>query len=307
MYERDSRMDGRNRTGLSGLMTTTHTPRTVPSIAVLGGTGRTGGRVAGRLRDRGIDVHIGSRSVTPAFHWEHPETWEPVLSGCTAAYVAYTPEITHPGAVEAVAALAESARRCGLRQLVLLSGRGEEQAERAEEAVRAAGVPTAVIRSAVFAQNFSEHFLHDPVLAGVIELPAGDVAEPFIDIDDLADVATHLLLATEPADVTLELTGPELLTFADVAEELSVAVGRPVTYRAISVHEFVEGSVEAGMPREDAEDLGVVFAQIFDGRNAYVTTAVEQILGRPAGDFAAYVRRAASSGAWVSPGEPVRP
>ncbi len=238
----------------------------------------------------------------PPFHWDQPETWAPVLDNCTAAYVAYGPDVATPGAVDALGAFAEQARRSRVSQVVFLSGRGELEAQRAEDAVRTGGVPTAVLRCSVFAQNFSEHFLHESVLSGAFSFPAGNVAEPFLDIEDLADVAERLLTAEGPAEVTMELTGPRLLTFADAAEELSAALGRPVTYQPVTIPQFVDGAFEAGVPREEAEGLGAVFAQIFDGRNAYTTDTAEQILGRPAGDFWDYATRAAASGAWSTQG-----
>lgn len=278
----------------------TGTPRASapPTVAVLGGTGRTGRRVADRLRARGASVRIGSRTGKPPFRWERPQTWEPVLRGCAGAYIAYPPDFTHPGAVETLRTLGEEARRCRVERLVLLSGRGEDDARRAEGAVRAAGVPTAVLRSAVFAQNFSEHFFRGAVIDGVIAVPAGSVAEPFVDIDDLADVAALLLTAPDASEETLDLTGPRVLTLEEAAAELSAALGRSVEYRPVTVAEFVSGTIAAGVDPAEAEALGLVFAQIFDGRNAYATDTVEQVLGRPAGDFAAYAHRAAAAGAW---------
>lgn len=279
-------------------MTTTTNTSSHPTIAVIGGTGHTGRRVADRLLARGLDVRIGSRSGSPAFHWQQPATWAAVLDGSTAAYVAYPPDFTHPGAIDTLGAFAGQARLSGLERLVFLSGRGEDEALRAEGAVRSAGVPTAVLRASMFAQNFSEHFLSGTVFDGVIALPAGGVGEPFIDIDDLADVAVRLLTDAVPAKVTLDLTGPRLLTFADCAAELSAVLGRPVIYHDVTMAEFVEGATDAGLPEEEVAALRLVFEQIFDSRNAYVTDTVERVLGRPAGDFTDYVRRTAASGAW---------
>jgi uncharacterized protein YbjT (DUF2867 family) len=292
-------MDGLAVRGFAGRMTTTPNTSRHPRVAVVGGTGRTGRRVADRLRARGLDVRVGSRNGSPPFHWERPDTWAAVLDGCSAAYIAYTPDFTHPGAADTLAAFAAQAHRSGLERLVLLSGRGDDDAERAEHAVRAAGVPTAVLRSSIFAQNFSEHFFQAAVVDGVIAVPASDVAEPFLDLEDLADVAERLLTTTYPSQETLELTGPRLLTFAEAAAELSTVLRRPVAYQPVTVDEFVAGALDAGVARAEAEALGVVFEQVFDGRNAYTTDTVERMLGRPAGDFAAYVRRAAASGAWI--------
>jgi uncharacterized protein YbjT (DUF2867 family) len=280
---------------------TTMTNSNEHPIAVLGGTGHTGRRVVERLRAGGHAYRVGSRSGTPPFRWERPETWPGVLDGCRAAYVAYTPDLAYPGAAETVGALAEQARRSGVERLVLLSGRGEAAARRGEDAVRAAGVPTTVLRSSVFAQNFSEHFLMGPVLDGFIALPAGGVAEPFLDLEDLADVATVFLTAAEPAELTLELTGPRLLTFSEAAAELSAALGREVVYQPVTPAEFVQGAVEAGVSPEEAEALAEVFGQIFDGRNETTSTDVERVLGHPARDFGDYGRRTAAAGAWSLP------
>jgi uncharacterized protein YbjT (DUF2867 family) len=273
-------------------------PSPSPAVAVLGGTGRTGRRVVDRLRGAGAAVRVGSRSGTPPFEWSDPATWAPVLAGATAAYVAYTPDLAFPGAAETLGALAEEAARQRVRGLVLLSGRGEPGAVRSEEAVRAAGLPTAVLRSSWFAQNFSEHFLLDSVVDGVIALPAADMAEPFLDLDDLADVAAAVLLASSARDDVLELTGPRTLTFVDAAAELSAATGRRIEYAAMSPAEFVAGAVAAGVPEEDAVGLAGLFADVLDGRNAFCTDDVARVLGRPPRDFAVYARAAAATGVW---------
>ena len=273
-------------------MTTTHT------ITVLGGTGHTGRRVVRRLRHRGIPVRVGSRAGVPEFHWERPETWAPLLDGAAAAFVAYTPDIAFPGAEETMAALGEEARRLGLGRLVLLSGRGEPGAARSEEALRSGGVPVTVLRSSFFAQDFSEHFLLDPVLAGVVALPTADVPEPFIDLEDLADVAVEMLCRHQLADTTLELTGPRPLTFAEAAAELSKVTGRRIEVVSVPPAEFVAGAVAAGVPAEEAEALADLFVEVLDGRNASVSGDVERVLGRPATDFAAFARRTADTGVW---------
>ena len=273
-------------------MTTTHT------ITVLGGTGHTGRRVVRRLRHRGTPVRIGSRAGVPSFHWERPETWAPLLDGAAAAFVAYTPDIAFPGAEETMAALGDEARRLGVGRLVLLSGRGEPGAVRSEEALRSGGVPLTVLRSSFFAQDFSEHFLLDPVLAGVVALPTADVPEPFIDLEDLADVAVEMLCRDQFADTTLELTGPRPLTFAEAASELSRATGRRIEVVSVPPAEFVADAVAAGVPPEDAEALADLFVEVLDGRNASVSGDVERVLGRPATDFAAFARRTADTGVW---------
>ncbi|MET1058637.1 MAG: NmrA family transcriptional regulator [Nocardioides sp.] len=274
---------------------------TTPSVTVLGGTGHAGRRVVRRLRHRGTPVRVGSRTGVPGFHWERPETWAPWLDGADAAFVAYTPDLALPGADETMAALGAEARRHRLGRLVLLSGRGEPRAARSELALRSGGVPVTVLRSSWFAQDFSEHFLLDPVLAGILALPTADVPEPFIDLEDLADVAVEMLCRPQPADTTLELTGPRLLSFADAAAELSQVTGRRIEVVSVPPAEFVAGAVAAGVPPGEAAALAELFAEVLDGRNASVSEDVARVLGRPATDFAAFARRTADTGAWDLP------
>jgi uncharacterized protein YbjT (DUF2867 family) len=267
---------------------------------VLGGTGKTGRRVAARLAARGRPVRVGSRVGEPRFDWADPSGWRRVLRGAEAAYVAYYPDLAFPGAAERIGALAGLAVAEGVDRLVLLSGRGEEEAQASEQALRSAGGDWAVVRSSWFAQNFSEHFLLGPVLAGEIALPAGDVAEPFVDLDDVADVAVALLTGEAPAGAVYEVTGPRLLTFHDAAEEISRATGREVRYVPVTAAEYAAAATGHGVPAEEADGLADLFARVLDGRNAHLTDGVRRALGRTPADFADFARAAAATGVWGS-------
>lgn len=265
---------------------------------VLGGTGKTGHRVAARLRDLGTDVRIGSRTSTVPFDWDDDTTWAAALDGVDSAYISYYPDVSFPGAASRVGAFARTAVAGGARRLVLLSGRGEPDAVPAEDGVRDSGAEWTVLRCAWFAQNCSEHFLLQPVLDGVIALPAGGIAEPFLDVDDLADVAVAALTQDGHAGKTYELTGPRLLTFADVADELSRATGREIRYRPISAEQYADAAVRAGVPVEEVEPLSELFARVLDGHNAHLTDGVELVLGRRPRDFADYAHDTAATGVW---------
>ncbi len=282
---------------LTGVMTDNDTTTTAP-ILVLGGTGKTGRRVAARLRARGLPVRIGSRSGSPRFDWNDPATWDDALRGAGAAYVVYYPDLAFPGAADTLGGLAAAAAAHGVRRLVLLSGRGEEEAVVSEKAVQAAFPDATVIRASWFAQNFSEHFLLGPVLDGVIALPAGDVPEPFVDAEDIADVAVAALTGDGHAGATYELTGPRSLTFAEAAAEIGRAAGRPVVYVPVTAGEYREAALAAGVPAEEVEPLTELFTRVLDGRNAVATGDVERVLGRPARDFADYAAAAAATGVW---------
>ena len=273
---------------------TTDTP-----ILVVGGTGKTGRRVADRLRARGRPVRVGSRSHTPPFDWADPSTWDAPLRGIEAAYVAYYPEMGFPGSADAVSAFGRRAADHGLGRAVLLSGRGKAEAVAAEDAMREALPHVTILRASWFAQNFSEDILLDPVLDGVIALPAGDVSEPFIDVADIADVAVVALTEPGHEGATYELTGPELLTFHDVARELSAATGRTIVYRPVTPEEYTRAAVAQGIPADEVAALTELFTGVLDGRSAYLTDDVERILGRPARSFAAFAAAAAASGVWA--------
>jgi len=265
---------------------------------VLGGTGKTGSRVAARLRDLGVNVRIGSRASEVPFDWDDDTTWAPALDGVDSAYVCYYPDVSFPGAAGRVAGFARTAVAHGARRLVMLSGRGEPEAVPAEDGVRGSGAEWTVLRCAWFAQNFSEHFLLQPVLDGVIALPAADVAEPFLDVDDVADVAVTALTRDGHAGRTYELTGPRLLTFADVAAELTRAAGREIRYLPVTAVQYADAALAAGVPAEEIEPLSDLFARVLDGHNAHLANGVELVLGRRPRDFADYARDTAATGVW---------
>src|SRR5215204_2420082 len=112
----------------------TESSRETETVLVLGGTGKTGRRVAERLAARGVPTRIGSRSGEPPFDWGDEATWEPVLRSVGSVYLTYYPDLAIPGAVAAVRSFAEVAVHSGVPRLALLSGRGEPEAERAEQA-----------------------------------------------------------------------------------------------------------------------------------------------------------------------------
>ncbi|BCG77778.1 NAD(P)H-binding protein [Mesorhizobium sp. 113-3-3] len=267
-------------------------------ILILGGTGKTGRRLAERLTARGIPVRIGSRSATPRFDWEVPATWAPALEDVSAVYISYYPDIAVPGAAEVVGAFARLAVANGVRRLVLLSGRGEHEAQRAEEMLKASGADWTILRCAWFSQNFSEGFLVEPLLAGEVALPVGPVGEPFVDVDDIADAAEAVL--TQPGHVgqLYELTGPRLLSFTDAVAEIAKAAGRDIRFVRISNDEFTAAVASYELPPEIVWLLNELFTQVLDGRNESLTDGVQRVLGRAPKDFSAYATETAASGIW---------
>jgi uncharacterized protein YbjT (DUF2867 family) len=267
-------------------------------ILIIGGNGKTGRRVDTLLRGRGIATRAVSRSTTPAFDWTQPATWADALTGVSAVYVTYQLDIAVPGASDAIAQLAQIARDKGLRHVVLLSGRGEPGAQRAERALQASGVPWTIVRASWFNQNFSEGHLLADVLAGEVALPVRAVPEPFIDVDDIADVAVAALTDERHTNRLYEVTGPRALTFAEAVGEIAKAAGRAVRFRQVTPQEFVAAMRRADMPADITDLLLELFTVVLDGRNSEPAHGVEEALGRPARDFADFARATAATGVW---------
>lgn len=264
---------------------------------IIGGAGKTGKRVEQRLLAQGVPVRLASRSSARPFDWADEATWGEALRGARALYLTFFPDLAMPWAAERVGKVSQLAARSGVERIVLLSGRGEHQVWPSERAMRDAGLPFTIVRGAWFAQNFSEGHLLEPILHGELALPAGDVTEPFVDLEDVADVVTAALTDARHAGKIYDLTGPRLLTFGQAVAEIASASGRRVSYRPVSKDEYAV-LLSSMMPAREAEFLVELFAQILDGHNSLLTDGVEQALGRRPRDFSEYARRAAAAGAW---------
>jgi len=283
--------------GLTEAMTTNEHPTASPEapILVLGATGKTGRRVVERLTALGRSVRPGSRSAAIPFDWTDRTTWEPALRGVSAVYIAYQPDLAVPGGADAVTRLAELAVAQGVDRLVLLSGRNEPEAQTAEAAIRAAGAEWTVVRASFFAQNFDEGDFLGPILSGEVALPVGDVGEPFVDADDIADVAVAALTEDGHAGRVYEVTGPRLLTFAEAVAEIARVSGREVAYVQVPLEAYTAVLAEHGVPAEMIDLLALLFGEVLDGRGAYVADGVRQALGRDPRDFTDYARDAAAT------------
>jgi uncharacterized protein YbjT (DUF2867 family) len=270
-------------------------------ILVIGSSGKTGRRVAARLVERGVPIRHGSRQASPPFDWQDSQTWAPALRGVRAVYLTYAPDLAVPGAVDAIQAVVNLALAVDVEHIVLLSGRGEEEAQAAEDVVQASGIPWTILRCAWFAQNFSENYLLDAVLQGEVVLPASGVPEPFVDADDIADVAVAALTEEGRTGRVYELTGPRLLTFSEAVREIASATGRDITFQSIPSQEYRAALEEAQLPPDVIWLIDYLFTTVLDGRNASIAHGVQEALNRPPRDFAAYARHTAASGAWNVP------
>lgn len=266
-------------------------------ILVIGATAKVGSRIARKLGALGHPVRAVSRRSTPAFDWEDETTWQPAFAGTEVAYVSYVPDLAAEGAPAVIARFVEIARFAGVRKLVLLSGRGEAGAVLSENVIRDSGLDFTLVRASWFNQNFSEGHLLPQVLGGTIAMPAGNRVEPFIDIEDVADVAVAALLNERHNGELYEVTGPRLLSFAEAAAELAAASGRPVQYAAITGEQF-HAALLPEVGRFYADLLTNLCAEVFDGRNESLGDGVQRALGRQPRDFLEFCREAAATGAW---------
>ena len=267
-------------------------------ILIIGKNGKTGRRVNQRLESLGYATRPVSRSTTPSFDWDNSRTWRPAIEGASAAYVTYQPDLAIPDAEPAMREFLRIAREAGVEHIVLLSGRGESGAQRVENMLKSSGISWNIVRASWFCQNFSESFMLDEILAGELALPAGETVEPFVDTDDIADVAVAALTDPKHRNRLFEVTGPRALTFGECIEEISEAIGRPVRYTQVSVDDYINALQEQGVPEATQWLLRELFTVVFDGRNSQVMPGVEEALGRPATDFKTYVKKTVKTGVW---------
>lgn len=269
------------------------------NILVIGGTGKTGRKVVQRLQALKQNVRVGSRNVEPAFDWENPATWATALEGMEKVYVTFQPDLAVPGALDAIEALTKQAIHSGIKKMVLLSGKGETEAELCEQVVIHSGIDYTIVRASWFNQNFSESFFLDPILAGHVALPQANARVPYIDTDDIADVAVEVLMNEKHNGQIYELTGPRLLTFQEVVNEIASATERTIEFTPISLSAYSKMLVEFQVPADYIWLINYLFTEVLGKEgNDVITNDVEKVLGRKVKDFSAYVRETAAAGVW---------
>ncbi|NIY77094.1 NAD(P)H-binding protein [Thalassospira sp. HF15] len=271
---------------------------TNPRFLVLGATAKTGRRVAEKLTTLGHDVRAVSRSTTPAFDWTDPKTWDDVLRDRDAVYVTFQPDLAVPGSDEIIASFAKRALLHGAKRIVMLSGRGEEAAHQAENALHQSGADATVLRANWFFQNFNEDLFLPYIQQGTLALPAGDTPEPFVDANDIAECAVACLLDDRHIGKTYELSGPTAVTFADVTKIISGVTNHPVNFVPITLDELDDGLAADGLPDEVRGLIRYLFSEVLDGRNSQPTNDVHEILGRQPNSLRHFVEEVARTGIW---------
>ncbi|WP_424187848.1 NmrA family NAD(P)-binding protein [Actinokineospora sp. G85] len=276
------------------------------AILVTGATGKSGSRVARQLREKGHTVRAASRSGEVVFDWEDSSTWDAALKGATSAY------IVQLDGTKLVRPFVELAVKHGLERLVLASGRGIDNPDYAtdssgmldglvdsENAVRESGLRWSISRPGWFAQNFSEGFFADHIRAGELRLPGGDGAASFIDAEDIAAVVVAALTEDDKHNGQVyEVSGPVAVTLEEAVVTISEAAGREIRYVPLSVEDYTNELVEAGIPREDAGAFADMVEPLRNNTDAYVSDGVERALGRPARTFAEFAKSTAEAGGW---------
>jgi uncharacterized protein YbjT (DUF2867 family) len=265
---------------------------------VIGGKGKTGSRIVAKLQQLEWPVYIGSRSGDRPFDWEDQSTWKKAIRDIHTIYVSYFPDIAMPGAVDTIRAFTKIAVDNGVKKLVLLSGRGEAEAQECEKIVMGTDIDWTILRASWFFQNFSEGYMLDPIVAGHVALPVGNMPEPFIDVEDIADVAVAAITQSGHSKKLYEVTGPRMFTFQEAIETIGRETGRTIVYEQIPMEDYKAMLKEYGVPADFIWLVTYLFTEVLDGRNESITHGVEEALGRPATDFVDYVKRTAATGVW---------
>ncbi|NND07023.1 MAG: NAD(P)H-binding protein [Saprospiraceae bacterium] len=269
------------------------------NILLIGGSGKTGRKVVEGLKQQHQNVRLGIRNNVPAFDWDKPATWPNALAGMDKVYIVYYPDLAVPGAFEAIKSLTEEAKKAGVQKVVLLSGKGEKEAERCEQVVANSGMDYTLIRASWFNQNFSESFLLEPILAGHVALPMSNAKIPFVDTTDIADVVVKVLLDDFHNGKTYEITGPRALTFKEVVMEIAKGTGRSIHYEAVSLGKYKSMMSAAGLPDDYIWLFDYLFREVLGKEeNQAITNDVEKVLGRKATDFREFVQYTTRKGIW---------
>jgi len=267
-------------------------------VLVLGGTGKTGSRVAGRLSVHGASVRTAARSGADVhFDWDNQATWEEALRGATGLYL--VSPILRIDFAGLVGQFLDQAERAGVRHVTYLSAYGMEYAP-AEVAPRAVELDLAargsltstVIRPAWFMEDFSETFLqpvHDEIV-----VPAGDGAEAFVSVEDIAAVAAVTLIEPEKhAGHAYAPTGPQAHTMAEAAEMISAAANRTITYRDTDREQWIAAMISTGVPAEYAQVLRPLTATLASGNGARPNSDIPDVTGRAPVTFAEFAAKTA--------------
>jgi uncharacterized protein YbjT (DUF2867 family) len=272
---------------------------TVGTTLVIGASGTTGSRVVAQLVGAGHGAKAASRRATPVpgavpvrFDWYDPSTHAAALAGVDRVYLIPPPADSDPATV--MVAFLRQARAAGVHRAVLLSSSAIPEGGPAVGVVHQA-LPDlveqwAVLRPSWFMQNFTGTHAHALSIAehGSILTATGSGRVGFIDAEDIAAVAVHALTGEHAPGTDLVLTGPEALSYDDIAAIMTEVTGRLVVHRSLS-YEQMRDRLAAEIPEEFATMLAGLDRSIAEGSEDRVTDAVQRLTGRPARTFRAFL------------------
>jgi uncharacterized protein YbjT (DUF2867 family) len=269
---------------------------------VLGGTGKTGSRVASRLTGLGVQVRTAARrGGDTRFDWDDPGTHRGAVEGADRVYL--VAPVMRTRFAPQVSAFLDLAEAVGVRHVTYLSAYGIEVAP-PEVALRAVELDLmgrstltySIVRPAWFMQNFSETFLR-PVDDAIV-VPTGIGGEAFVDAEDIAAVAAATL-ANPASHVGAEYapTGPEVLTVSQAADIIASVTDRPVRHVDIDRRSWVDSVITSGVPPEYGQMLQVLTETIASGRGSRPNDNVEKVTGAPPTSFTDFASRTAA--AWL--------
>ncbi|MFG1665126.1 NAD(P)H-binding protein [Streptomyces sp. Y7] len=271
---------------------------------VIGATGTTGRRVTARLVAEGRRVKAAGRTATPVdgaeavrFDWHEPTTWGEAVADVDRAYLVPPIGSSEPAAV--MLPFLRKARAAGTRRAVLLSSSaipvGGPSVGTVHEELPGLFDEWAVLRPSWFMQNFTGHTPHARTIreSGEIWTASGEGRVGFVDAEDIAAVAVRALTDEHAPDTDLILTGPQALSYGDVADTLTEVTGRPVAHRHLTFEELRDRWA-AEIPLEFATMLAGMDRAIAGGAEDRTTDTVERLTGRAPGTFRAFVEREVS-------------
>ena len=267
-------------------------------ILVIGSTGKTGSRVFSRLQEKGVDIRPATRNSEIPFDWYNENTWTKALEDISKVYITFQPDLAVPGSLDIINNFTKAAKSAGVNKLVLLSGRGEVEAEACEKVIQQSGMAWTIVRASFFMQNFSEGFWAESIAAKDFLIPTVKAKEPFVDADDIADVVVEALLDNKHDGKTYELTGRELLSFQEVINKLSSALNTEIQLSQVPIEEYQSILKEYQVPDDVIWLISYLFSEVLDGRNESVKNDIELVLNRKATSFDSYIEKAIHAGFW---------
>jgi len=273
-------------------------------ILVTGSSGKVGKELVRRLEEGKARFRVGARSPEKApgvqavlFDLDRPETFGPALGGVERLF------LLSSGGTEREGPVVDAARKAGTKHIVKLSVWGAETEAHEfarhhrpiEKRIEASGIPWTFLRPNGFMQNYVAFSAATIKAQGAFYLPDRDARISVIDTRDIAAVAAQALTGEGHEGKAYTLSGPEALSNGEIAEKISRAIGKKVSYVDIPEEDFRKGAISAGVPPAYADALVDLQRYYVSGAGSRVTPEVERVTGRKPISFDQFARDHASA------------